>query len=208
MVLTELKPLGGDRFTAVLSDGTQVRVTTALVADLSLYPGMELTEEEKTELLSKSRELSCRERALRLIGARPMSCRELYNKLTEKGEEPEDAESCVSWLLERHYLDDGQYAAMIVRHYSAKGYGIQRIKNELYRRGVPKSCWDGAFEEMPDMDDRVYRLLCSKLKSGEPDRAEMKKATDSLYRRGFSWNEIKAAVNRFQEERDLGDGGF
>ena len=89
---------------------------------------------------------------------------------------------------------------MVVRHYAAKGYGIQKVKSELYRHGVPKSLWDEAIEEMPEMDDKAYDFLCRKLKSDEPDRAELKKATDALFRRGFTWDEIKAAVNRFCTE--------
>ena len=46
-------------------------------------------------------------------------------------------------------------------------------------------------------------LLCSKLKSTSPDRAELKKATDALLRRGFSWREISAA-----KERVLGHNDF
>jgi len=130
-----------------------------------------------------------------------MSCKELFDRLLEKGETAENAEKCTEWLIGLHYLDDAQYADTIVRHYAAKGYGIQKIKNELYRRGVPKTLWDDALSEMPETDDKVYELLCRKLKSDNPDRAEMKKATDALYRRGFSWDEIKTAVNRFNAER-------
>lgn len=200
MVLAELRPLGGERFMAYLSDGTEIKVTAALVAEKYLRQGMELDEDEAEQLRSASRLHSCRERALRLIGMRPMSCKELFRKLTEKGETPEDAEDCVQWLLERHYLDDEDYAAMVVRHCAAKGWGEQRVKNELYRRGVSKDYWDEALEQMPEMEDRVYSLLCSRLKDGEPDRAEVKRATDALYRRGFSWDEIKQALNRYREE--------
>ena len=200
MEITELKPLGGDRYLAVLSDGGSVRVSTAMIADLSLYSGKELSEEEAGELTGASRLMGCKERALRIIGARPKSCKELYDRLVEKGEEPSDAAACIQWLLERHYLDDEQYASMLVRHCAGKGYGIQRVKSELYRRGIDKRLWDRALEEMPDMEDTVYGLLCRKLKTDKPDRAELKKATDALYRRGYSWDEIKTAVNRFSEE--------
>lgn len=208
MILTELMPLGGERFLAKLSDGTELRLSSTLVADLSLYRGMKLSEEDAEELILSARLFSCKERALKYIGARPMSKKELYDKLTEKGETPEDARECVRWLADRRYLDDGQYASMLVRHFSAKGYGVHRVKNELYRRGVPKELWEEALEDMPDMDEKVYRLLCVKLKSEAPDRAEMKKATDSLYRRGFSWDEIKAAANRYREENGGEDYGF
>lgn len=200
MILTELRPLTGDKFSAVFDDGSVMKLSAAQVADFSLYNSRELDADEYEQLRAAARLYFCKERALRIIGARAMSCKELYDKLTEKGEEPSDAEECVEWLLGMGYLDDAKYAAMLVRHYAAKGCGQGKIKNELYRRGISKSLWDEALTQMPENDETVYALLLRKLKSSDPDRAEMKKATDALYRRGFSWDEIKAAVARFDAE--------
>lgn len=198
--ITELRALKTGRFTVGFSDGTEVRLSANAVADLGLYPGRELTDDELLQLASRVSLTKCKERALRIIGARPMSEKELHDRLVEKGESPENAEETVEWMKDLHYLDDEQYAGMIVRHYAARGYGAQKIKNELYRRGVPKQLWDAALEERPEDEDAIYALLCRRLKSDTPDRAELKKATDALFRRGFSWDEIKCAVNRFREE--------
>ncbi|MDR0951429.1 MAG: recombination regulator RecX [Oscillospiraceae bacterium] len=141
----------------------------------------------------------CRERALRLLGKRAYSCNELYRKLTDKGETQEAAAATIAWLLERQFLDDEQYAAAIVRRCAAKGYGASRAKNELYRKGIDRELWDEALEELPDSSDTVYRLLCSKLGSDEPDRAELKRATDALFRRGYSWDEIRIALERYSD---------
>ncbi len=200
MTITELREINPGRFLLGFSDGSEMRVGLNTVADLSLFRGKELSEDEFTKLFSAASLSACKERALRIIGARPKSCKELYDRLVEKGESSENAELAVSWLLELHYLDDLQYGQMLVRHYSCKGYGAARIKNELYRHGVPKKLWDEALEEMPETEDTVYSLLCKKLRTDEPDRAELKKATDSLFRRGYSWDEIKTAVSRFQSE--------
>ena len=200
MLVTELRETSSGRFVVGFSDGSELRAGLDAVADLSLYKGRELDEDEFSQLSSAAALSACKERALRLIGMRPMSCKELFDKLTEKGESPENAATAVSWLLEMHYMDDEQYAGMVVRHYAAKGYGVQRIKNELYRRGVPKKYWESALEEMPETEDTLYKLLCRKLRSDAPDKAELKRAADSLFRRGYSWDEIKSAINRFQDE--------
>jgi len=200
MTVTELHEIAPEKFTVGFSDGSDMRLSLDIVTDLSLYAGRELTDEEFSKLRDAARLSACKERALRIIGARPMSCRELYDRLTEKGELPENAESCVEWLKKLHCLDDAQYAGMVVRHYAAKGCGAQKIKNEFFRRGVPKELWDDALTEMPETGEKIYEQLCRKLRSPEPDRAEMKKAADALFRRGFSWDEIRAAVNRFKDE--------
>ena len=56
---------------------------------------------------------------------------------------------------------------------------------------------------MPETDDTVYHLLLSKLRSDEPTKEEISKAANALYRRGFSWDEIKRAINRFETEGQL-----
>jgi len=201
MTITELRETSSGKFIVGFSDGSEMKLSLDTVADLSLYRGRELTGEEFSKLKSAAELSSCKERALRIIGARPLSEKELFDKLVEKGEAADNAETCVEWLTKLHYLDDAQYAGMIVRHYAAKGYGVQKIRSELFRHGVPKPLWEEALEEMTDTDDKAFELLCRKLKSDEPDRAELKKATDMLYRRGFSWDEIKSAVNRFKTER-------
>ncbi len=201
MTITELREISSGKFIVGFSDGSEMKLSLDIVADLSLYRGRELSDEEFSKLKASAELSACKERALRIIGARPLSEKELFNRLVEKGEAAENAEICVEWLRGLHYLDDTQYAGMIVRHYAAKGYGVQKIRSELFRHGVPKPLWEDAIAEMPETEDKAFELLCRRLGSDEPDRAELKKATDMLYRRGFSWDEIKSAVNKFKTER-------
>ena len=81
---------------------------------------------------------------------RPHSEKELRNKLTQKGCSQEDIEAVVALCLDYGFVDDGEYAAMIARHYAAMGYGPGRVRTELNRRGVPKELWDDALEQMPE----------------------------------------------------------
>lgn len=200
VTLTELREIAPKRFIVGFSDGTELRLSLDSVAELSLYSGREFSAEDYAALRGRAALSQCKERALRLIGARPLSKKMLYDKLVSKGETPEDAEEVVAWLEGLRYLDDAQYAGMVARHYAGKGYGVQRIRSELYRRGVEKALWDAAIEALPETEDKAYALLCRRLGGVIPDRAELKKATDALCRRGFGWDEIRAAVRRYGEE--------
>lgn len=199
ITLTDLKQTGPERFLARFDNGEELRTTLAVVTELSLYSGRTLTEDELSAVRDASARSRCRQRALRIIGARAMSVKELTDRLKEKGESPENAEDAAQWLLDMRLLDDAQYAAMCVRHYAAKGYGSGKIRNELYRRGIARELWDEALEELPEQDDRIDALLRRKLKSDTPDRAELRKAADYLYRRGFGRDEIHAALARYSE---------
>ena len=144
--------------------------------------------------------MTAKERALAMLDRRDYSRAELLKKLVEKGENETEAAAAVERLAELGFVDDARYAPIIVRHYAAKGYGPQRVRQELQRRGIPKDLWDEAMEQMPRQDDTVDRLLRSKLKSETPDRAELKKAQDFLLRKGYGWDEIKAALARYNSE--------
>jgi len=139
---------------------------------------------------------SAKQRALRLLERRDYSRRELVLKLTEKGESQEDAEAVADRMTELGVINDERYSRMLVRHYSAKGYGACRIKQELYRHGIHTELWEEAMEEMPSQEEIMDKLFRSKLRSQNPDRAEIKKATDAMLRRGFSWSEIAACRQR------------
>lgn len=208
VVLTELKQTGPERFLARFDNDETVRTTLNVVTDLGLYSGKALSDEEFDQIQNTSSLALCKQRALRIIGARPLSRKELRDRLKEKGESAENAEKAVEWLTDLRLLDDEQYAAMCVRHYAAKGYGRGKIQNELFRRGVPREYWDYALDELPDQDDMIDRLLRKKLRSETPDREDLRRAMDYLYRRGFRRDEINAAVERWKDEHEVNDYGI
>ena len=105
----------------------------------------------------------------------------------------------VLWLQEKGLLDDGRYAGMVVRHYAGKGYGPGRVRQELQRRGIPRELWEAALEQLPEQDDKIESFLRARLRDPE-DRAQVQKVSAALIRRGFSWEEIRAALARFRAD--------
>ena len=201
MTVTELRELRPEHYEVKFSDGSSMKMGLAVIADFSLYSGRQLSDEEFSAINEAAGFGRAKERALRMIGARPLSERELYDKLIEKGESEVHAAAVVARLLELRLIDDGEYARMLVRHYAAKGYGIRRVKDELYRHKVGRDRWEEALEEMPETDDTLDRLLSSRMRGASPDdRAAVKKASDALLRRGYSWEEIRSALYRYESE--------
>lgn len=197
--VAELRRITDERFELSLSDGEKLKIAPDQVADFSLYPDRELTDAELEELRSAAALHHTKERALRIINARAMSEREMYDRLVEKGESEQNAAAAVAWLLDLHFLNDADYAAAVARHCAAKGYGKRRVRDELYKRKIPRELWDAAMEELPEEDDTLDKLLRARLRGADADdRAALKRATDALLRRGFGWDEIKAAVERFR----------
>lgn len=96
-------------------------------------------------------------------------------------------------------INDESYAGTVVRHYAAKGYGASRIRQELNRHGVPRELWDSALEQMPNQDDKLEHFIRARLTDAQ-DRAQIKKISDALYRRGYSWDEIKQSIDKVKSE--------
>lgn len=201
MTLREIKQTSPERFTLIFDDGTELKTTLGIITGRFIRSGMDFDEEAYNELVSASGLAMAKARALRIINARPMSREELRKRLIEKGETPENAEACADWLCRMGLINDAEYAGSVVRHYSAKGYGSARIKQELRHHGVPREMWDEAMLQMPEQDPYLERFIRSRL-SKPGDRAQVKKVSDALFRRGYSWEQIKHALNEFDTQGD------
>ena len=194
------------RWLCHLEDGTILRVTENEIAAFGLYSGLDLSPQRLEQVERAARAAAVRDRALELLSARPLSRKELVDKLTarprNRDKEPiadrESAEAAADRLEELGYLNDEAYARTVAEHYAAKGWGPARIREELYRRGVPRDYWDGALEELAAPDDAIDAFLRKKLRGADlTDPKTWKRAADALARRGFWWEEIKEGLRRY-----------
>lgn len=202
MVIQELKPskrIQG-RWLAVLEDGSILRLGEGEVVSFALYQGKELSGEEAGALLVSARKSALKTRALDLLTRKPQSRREMERRLLawEAGEE--EAAAICDRMEELGFLNDASYAVQVVLHYSAKGYGERKLRDELYRRGVPRDFWDEALREAGDPAAAIDAFLAKKLKGDPPDPKQLKRASEALARRGYSWTDISDGLRRYGME--------
>ena len=97
------------------------------------------------------------------------------------------------------YLNDADYARRVVEHYSARGCGPAKLRDELYRRGVPRDCWDDALAAQEPPEGAIDALLQKRLRGADPsDPRALKRAADALARRGYRWEEIQEGLERYR----------
>lgn len=204
MVIQELKPSKHveGRWLAMLEDGSILRLGEGEVVRFALYAGKELSETEAEELQRAAKGSALKEKALSLLARKPQSRKELERKLGEWEASEQEAQAICDRLEELGYLNDASYAAMVVRHYSAKGYGERKLRDELYRRGISRELWDEALEQSYDPAQAIDDFLAKKLSGREPDRQELKKVSDALARRGYRWSDISEGLRRYGAEVD------
>ena len=189
-----------DRILVFLEDGACLKITEQELLDFGLRSGDELDEEALGRLKEAAGVSNTRAAAADLIGKRAMSRRDLERKLREKGASEAEARYAAEWLEAIGALNDAEYAAALVRHYSRLGYGPARVREKLYEKGVPRELWEDALEELPEEGGQVDAFLQSKLRGRTPDEKEKRRLTNALLRRGFPWGEVKAAWRRLGEE--------
>lgn len=201
MLITGIKQLSPDTLLVSLDGGEDIKASLGAVTELRLYTGRELDEGQLSELVALSQRDRARAKALEMLSHRMLSRRELCEKLCRKGISEEAAEYCASWLEEKGFLDEEAYAAALARHYSARGYGAGRLKAELSRRGVERELWDEALETMPVNRDKIDKFIAARLKDSS-DREQIRKISAALSRRGFSWEEIREGLRRFEADTE------
>ena len=189
------------RYWVTFSDGSRLGLYRQTVEDFGLYPGKELDEQELERLNVEAGKMSAKMRAVRIVSASNVSKRDLQQRLVRKGEDPEQAEAAVAWMEDLHLVDDRATAEQVVRSCIYKGYGLQRAKQALYEKQIPKAYWDEVLEDYPDQLGKIQDFLRARL-DADSDEKQKKRAIDALIRRGHSYGTIKKAMDALSFETE------
>lgn len=189
------------RYWVTFSDGSRLGLYRQTVEDFGLYPGKELDEQELERLNVEAGKMSAKMRAVRIVSASSVSKRDLQQRLVRKGEDPEQAKAAVAWMEELHLVDDRATAEQVVRSCIYKGYGLQRAKQALYEKQIPKAYWDEVLEDYPDQLGKIQDFLRARL-DADSDEKQKKRAIDALIRRGHSYGAIKKAMDALSFETE------
>ena len=189
------------RYWVTFDDGTKLGLYRQTVEDFGLYVGKEFTEEEKEELLKAAGKMSAKMRAVRIVSASNVSKRDLEERLVRKGEDPQQAKEAVQWMEDLHLVDDRNTAEAVVHSCISKGYGLQRAKQALYEKRIPKQYWDEVLEDYPDQEAKIETFLRSRL-DADSDQKQIRKAIDALIRRGHSYDTIRRVLQSLSFDSD------
>ena len=178
-----------------------MRLYRQTVEDFGLYTGKELTDAEMSALQESAGQMSAKMRAVRIVAASSVTKRDLEQRLVHKGEDPQQAKDAVQWMTDLNLLDDSRVAEQVVQRCISRGYGLQRAKQALYEKKVPKQYWDAALADYPNQMEEIVDFLRSRL-GQEYDQRELKRAVDALMRRGHSYAVVRKALSRLQLDQD------
>ena len=199
--LLKTTPDRAGRYWITLETGKKMALYRQTVEEFGLYSGKELSEDTWEALLEHAGKISARMRAVRIVSASNVSKRDLQDRLVRKGETPNQAREAVEWMEDLHLVDDRNTAEQVVHSCISKGYGLARAKQALFEKRIPKEYWEEALAEYPDQMEYILRFLRKSL-DAEPDDRQIKKAVDTLLRRGHSYGRIREGLQLISVETD------
>ncbi len=196
------QPDRAGRYTVKFDDGTVMRLYRQTVEDFLLYSGKEMDDDEVKKLRIAAGKMSAKMRAVRIVSASNVSKSDLEHRLIQKGESKEDAKQAVEWMTDLDLLDDEKTAQQIVQRCISKGYGRSRAKQALFEKRIPKELWEDVLADYPEQTEKILAFLETKLGDNWDEKA-LRRVTDSLLRRGHSYQEIRKALQEYSEGRDF-----
>jgi len=151
------------------------------------------------------------DRAVRILAVRDHSEQELRRKLSapvmsKNGPEEidataEDYDRVIAWCYEHNYLDDNRFIARFIASRSRKGYGPQRIRQELNQKGINREATERAMREC-EIDWCEQAREQAVRKYGEPlpkEFSEKVKIQRFLLYRGYLMEDIQDIWRNFAD---------
>ena len=142
------------------------------------------------------------EYAGKALSYRMLSEKQLYDKIIAKGFSEENAEYAVELFKKYGGINDEEYCESLIRTYKAKGYGEKRIAQKLREAGIDRELSSERMEDFEPDYSKMQKYIASKIKSENPDRQTVKKVFDGLLRKGFSYSQVKEALNKYLNDEE------
>lgn len=136
--------------------------------------------------------------ALKRLSSKAYLTKELRDSMLRKEFLPEHIERILDECRQLGYLNDNEWLDGFVRGQLSKKRGPQAIASKLYQKGFSREKIQAVVAALKDghsQIDHIRDLLKSKYKKKDlSDYKEKQKVIASLARRGFSFDDILAAL--------------
>jgi regulatory protein len=148
-------------------------------------------------------ERAVRTAALALLAGRDFTRHELAERLSRRGYAPAMVQSAVAGLVAENLLREERYVEQFVAQHSGRGRGPMRIRQDLRQRGIDAEAIDTALSA-GDVDWTESARAARRRRFGTAlpaDRRERAKQARFLQYRGFSSDQIRAALGPDEDDQ-------
>ena len=189
----EIQKKNKERYSIYIDGEYSFGVYENVLIKYGLRKGMIIEDEFLEDVLKKEEQECANNYALRLLNFKMRTEKEVERKMKEKEYADDIIENTIYYLKEYKYLDDEDYARKFIKDKSSLSkMGKERIKRELYMRGVDPEITKREIEEIIDPDEEyetamemAIKKANSTYKNDEPN-ALYRKLGGFLQRKGYS----------------------
>lgn len=139
------------------------------------------------------------------LDMRDHSEKEIRQKLSHKYDE-QSVDTAVEKLLDLGLVNDRRYAELLTRElFERKKYGKNRVKSELFRKGISSDIINEVLEEYenenePDNVQTIVDIIRKKYYNKLNDEKSRQKVVAALVRLGYSFSDIRQAMREFSSD--------
>ena len=179
------------------------RITVHDLDILGFEEGEDLDEDALSALEEAVQRLACIKKAFDFLSYGDLSEKQLRDKLSRKFPK-ELANDVAELFVKRGYVNDARLAERYAEtFYEFKNMGINRIKNELFRRGISREDIENAVEkyQYEDQKNRIEEFVRKKYDiSRLNDIKYRQKVYSGAIRAGFSGSDVADFLRNFESE--------
>lgn len=199
----EIQQRNKERVNIYIDDNFFLGVNAEVVYDLNLKKGDEVDEEKLKSLIYKEGLSKAKNKAMSILNRTAISEKKLREKLSDYSDEIVD--EVINKLKDYGFINDKDLARRIANDNSnISRFGKNKIRQNLYRKGISKDDIDEAVEEIDSNEQYENALYLARKRyknlKGEDNRKVYQKLTQHLAYKGFSYDIIKSVIQEVINE--------
>lgn len=198
-----------DRVNIYVNNEFFMAIYTELVYSFNLKKGIEIDENNLKNLLKDEMYIKAKNKALNILSKADQSEKKIKEKLYSEFEE-DTIDKVIDFLKRNNFINDDILAQKIINtNVNLNKCGKNKIKQNLYIKGIDKNSIDDALSEIDDNIEYENAMYLAKKRynrvKNEDKRKIYQKISQHLAYKGFNYDIIKRVLNKLLnfDEYDL-----
>lgn len=204
MKISELKRIGTSSMMRVITFlGEEILADEVTLARFHISEHADIDDEAFHAFCEAARFDAAKYRAVTALSYTAHTAKSLQRKLMQKGVKADAAEAAVAYVRRIGYIDDESYARRYAEQlFTSRRYGAIRVRQMLRQKGIDSELIEQVIAECaPDATAPIVEILRTKYEGADlQDYKQRQKVMAALARRGYTWEDIGAAMEKYNQE--------
>lgn len=193
----------GEKIETAEYEGEKLLIDREILRRCGIEIGTELEAKEVEELTFVSESYRAKERAVWYLSKADTTEKALFEKLCRNFSQKASA-FAVAQMVKKGYLNDQRFAENYANSLINRNVSKRAALGKMLQKGVPLDMAKEVLSQrQQDESLAALALLETKYKNKLKSEDGIRKTIAALARRGFSYSDIKTAIDEFSKKEDL-----